>query len=53
LEDEDITQELFLDSDSENKLRSHDSDQDKTQQDDTQWTNKTPTGWRLDTFCTG
>jgi len=30
MEDEDITQELFLDSNSKDKLMSHDSDQDKT-----------------------
>jgi hypothetical protein len=38
--DKDIAQELFLDSDSEDELTSHDSDSD---QDDTQWTdNKRP-----------
>jgi hypothetical protein len=31
MEDEDITQELFLDSSSEDKLMSHDSDQDESQ----------------------
>jgi hypothetical protein len=39
MEDEDITQELFLDSSSEDKNMSHDSDsnQDESQQDDTEW----------------
>jgi len=38
MEDEDIAQELFLDSSSEDKLMSHDSDSD---QDKTQWTENT------------
>jgi hypothetical protein len=40
VEDEDIAQELFLNSDSEDELMSRNSDQDKPQ-DDTQWTDNT------------
>jgi hypothetical protein len=42
MEDEDITQELFLDSSSEDKLMSHDSDSDQDEsQDNTQQTENT------------
>jgi hypothetical protein len=45
-EEEDIAQELFLDTDSEDELTSHDSDSDTG-------TDKTTAGWKRDTFCTG
>jgi hypothetical protein len=35
MEDEDIAQELFLDSSLEDKLTSHESDQEETHQDNT------------------
>jgi hypothetical protein len=43
MEDEDIAQELFLDSDSDDELTSHnsESDQDETQRDDKHWTDNT------------
>jgi hypothetical protein len=46
MEDEDIAQELFLDSSSEGENMSHDSDsnQDKSQQDNTEWREKTQSG---------
>jgi hypothetical protein len=43
MEDENITQELFFDSSLEDEHDS-DSDQDKTRQDDTQWTDNTQSG---------
>jgi hypothetical protein len=52
-EDEDIAQELFLDSDSEDSLPSHGSDQEETQRNGTQWSDKTATGWRREVFCNG
>jgi hypothetical protein len=50
-EDEDIAQELFLDSDLEDSLPSHGSDQEETQRNDTQWSNKTAGGWKREAFC--
>jgi len=41
-----VTQKTILSHDS-------DSDQDKTEQDDTQWINKAPSGWKIDMFCSG
>jgi hypothetical protein len=52
-EDEDIAQELFLDSDSDDSLPSHGSDQEEMQRNDTQWTDKTAAGWRREAFCSG